>query len=64
MYWYVTGENHLAEEDPTRAWFFLIRGLTIPAIFLLSIGVSFSVSIWSWVLLIAVDAFILRRRSR
>ena len=45
--------------------FFLIRGLTIPAIFLLSIGVSFfsvQVAIYSWFILIVVDAVILRRR--
>lgn len=47
--------------------FFPIRGLTIPAIFLLFIGVSFysvSAAIWSWVLLIAVDALVFRRRLR
>jgi TMEM175 potassium channel family protein len=67
MYWYTTGREHLAEEDPARVRFFLIRGLTIPAIFLLSIGISFfsvSAAIWSWVLLIAVDALVSRRRLR
>jgi TMEM175 potassium channel family protein len=67
MYWYATGRDHLADEDPARVRFFLIRGLTIPAIFLLSIGISFfsvSVAIWSWVLLIAVDALVFRRRLR
>ncbi len=67
MYWYTIGREHLAAEDPARVRFFLIRGLTIPAIFLLSIGISFfsvSAAIWSWVLLIIVDALIFRRRLR
>ena len=67
MYWYATGSDHLAEEDPARVRFFLIRGLTIPAIFLVSIGISFfsvNAAIWSWVLLIVVDTFVLRRRLR
>ena len=45
--------------------FFLIRGLTIPAIFLLSIGISFfsvNAAIWTWFVMLAVDAIILRRR--
>ncbi len=45
--------------------FFLIRGLTIPAIFLLSIGISFfsvSAAILSWLVMLAVDAIIVRRR--
>ncbi len=46
--------------------FFLIRGLTIPAIFLVSIGLSYlsvRAVIWSWVALIVVEAAILYRRS-
>ena len=45
--------------SPTTVRFFHIRGLTIPLIFLLSIGVSFfsvSVAIFSWLVLIVVDA--------
>ncbi len=67
LYWYATSRDHLAEEDPARVRFFLIRGLTIPLIFLLSIGISFlsvNAAIWSWVLLIVVDAFVFRRRLR
>ncbi len=44
---------------------FLIRGLTIPVIFLLSIGISFfsvSAAIWSWFVILVVDAVIVRRR--
>ncbi len=66
MYWYAVGRDHLPE-DPARVRFFLIRGLTIPAIFLLSIGISLfsvNVAIWSWVLLIVVDAIVFRRRLR
>jgi hypothetical protein len=52
-------------QDPRTVRFFLIRGLTIPAIFLLSIGISFfsvSAAIWSWFVMLAVDAIIVRRR--
>jgi hypothetical protein len=51
--------------DNKTVQFFLIRGLTLPVIFLLSIVVSFfsvGVAIGSWVLLMAVDAMILRQR--
>ena len=69
IYWYVTSDNRLIADvqDPATVRFFLIRGLTIPGVFLLSIAVSFysaSAAIWSWVFLIVVDAVILRRRSR
>ena len=67
MYWYAIGRNHLADEDPARVRFFLIRGLTLPAIFLLSIGISFlsvNAAIWSWVILLVIDAVISRRRLR
>ena len=68
LYWYVTSPNRsIAEaQDPATVRFFLIRGLTITGIFLLSIAVSFysvSAAIWSWLVLIVVDAVILRRRS-
>ena len=45
--------------------FFLIRGLTIPAIFLISIGVSYfsiQAAVYSWFILILVDAVVLRRK--
>ena len=69
LHWYATTHEGLLDEaqDPATVRFFLIRGLTIPAIFLLSIGVSFfsvQAAIWSWVVLILVDAVILRRRLR
>jgi hypothetical protein len=47
--------------------FFLIRGLTIPAIFLLSFAISFfsvSAAIWTWFAMIAVDALVIHRRFR
>jgi uncharacterized membrane protein len=67
IHWYSTRDGRLLEEvqDPRTARFFLIRGLTIPAIFLLSIGISFfsvSAAIWTWFIMLAVDAIILRRR--
>jgi uncharacterized membrane protein len=67
LHWYSTRDGRLLEQpqDPAAVRFFLIRGLTIPAIFLLSIGVSFfsvSAAIWTWLIMLAVDAVILRRR--
>ena len=56
----------LAEhQDPATVRFFLIRGLTIPTIFLLSIGISFfsvGADIWMWFIMIAIDAIIVRKR--
>ena len=46
---------------------FLRRGLTIPAIFLLSIAVSFlsvGVAIWMWVIMLVLDALVIRKRFR
>ncbi len=67
IHWYSTSNDRLVDEvqDPATVRFFVIRGLTIPAIFLLSIGLSFlsvQAAIYSWFILIAVDAFILVRR--
>jgi uncharacterized membrane protein len=67
IYWYVTSGNRFVDDTlgPKTVQFFLIRGLTLPVIFLLSILVSFfsvGAAIGSWVLLMAVDAVILRRR--
>jgi uncharacterized membrane protein len=67
IYWYASSGHRLVdpELDPQLVRFFLLRGLTIPVIFLLTIGISFfsvSAAIYSWLLLIAVDAVILRRR--
>jgi uncharacterized membrane protein len=67
LYWYSTRDGRLLDEpqDPATVRFFLIRGLTIPAIFLLSIAVSFfsvSAAIWTWLIMLAVDAIVLHRR--
>ncbi len=67
LHWYSTKHERLLEEpqDPATVRFFLIRGLTIPAIFLLSIVISFfsvSAAIWTWFIMIAIDAIILRAR--
>jgi uncharacterized membrane protein len=67
IHWYSTRNARLLDEaqDPGELRFFLVRGLTMPLIFLLSIVISFfsvSAAIWTWVVMIAVDAVILRRR--
>jgi uncharacterized membrane protein len=67
IHWYSTRNDRLLSElqDPARVRFFLLRGLTIPAIFLLSIGISFfsvGAAIWTWFIMIAIDAIVVRRR--
>lgn len=67
IYWYATSGRRLVdpELDPGTVRFFLLRGLALPAIFLLTIGVSFfsvGAAIYSWLLLVVVDAVIIRRR--
>jgi uncharacterized membrane protein len=67
IHWYSTRDDRLvdAAQDPREVRFFLIRGLAMPVIFLLSIVISFfsvSAAIWSWVIMLVVDAFLLRRR--
>ena len=69
IHWYSTRNDRLLEEpqDPATVRFFLIRGLTIPAIFLFSIVISFfsvSAAIWTWFVMIAVDAVVIHRRFR
>jgi uncharacterized membrane protein len=65
--WYSVRHDRLLDEaqDPATVRFLLIRGLTIPAIYLLTIVISFfsvQAATWSWVILIVVDSVILRRR--
>ncbi|MDQ3862030.1 MAG: TMEM175 family protein [Actinomycetota bacterium] len=67
IHWYTSRNDRLLDEplDPATARFFLIRGLTIPAIFLLSIAISFfsvNVAIWTWFVMLAVDAVVIHRR--
>jgi uncharacterized membrane protein len=69
IHWYSTRNERLLGEpqDPATMRFFLIRGLTIPAIFLLSIAISFfsvRAAIWTWFAMIAVDALVIHRRFR
>jgi hypothetical protein len=68
IYWHSTRNDRLLAEpqNPATVRFFLVRGLTIPAIFLLSIGVSFfsvGAAVWTWFIMIAIDAIVIRRRS-
>ena len=67
IHWYSTRDDRLLGEaqDPRTVRFFLIRGLTIPAIFLLSIGISFfsvGAAILSWLVMLGVDTVVVRRR--
>jgi uncharacterized membrane protein len=69
IHWYSTRNDRLLDEpqDPATVRFFLRRGLMIPAIFLLSIGISFfnvGVAIWTWLIMLVVDAVVIRRRFR
>ena len=68
IYWYSMRNDRLLAEpqNPATVRFLLVRGVTIPAVFLLSIGVSFfsvSAAIWTWFIMIAIDAIVVRRRS-
>ena len=68
IHWYSTRNDRLLAEpqDPATVRFFLVRGVTIPAIFLLSIAVSFfsvGAAVGTWFIMIAIDAIVVRRRS-
>ena len=64
VWWYASKRNLLIENlDPKISRYHLARSLAIPALFLLSILVSFfsvSAAILSWLLLFAVDALLWR----
>ena len=67
IHWYSTRNGRLLAElqDPTMVRFFLIRGLTISAMFLISIGISFfsvRAAIWTRFIMNASDAIVVRRR--
>jgi uncharacterized membrane protein len=69
IHWYSTRNARLLDEarDPAEVRFFLIRGLALPAVFLLPIAVSFlsvGAAIWSWVGMIVIDAVILHGGHR
>jgi uncharacterized membrane protein len=69
IHWYSTRNDRLLDEpqDLATVRFFLIRGLTIPTIFLLSIVIAFfsvSVAIWTWLVMLAVDTLVIYRRFR
>jgi uncharacterized membrane protein len=67
IHWYSTRDDRLLAEpqNPATVRFFLLRGLTITVIFLLSIGISFfsvGAAIWTWFIMLAIDAIVARRR--
>jgi len=69
LHWHSTRNDRLLDEpqDPATVRFFLKRGLTIPAIFLISIAISFlsvSVAICTWLVMLVVDTVVIRRRFR
>lgn len=69
LHWHSTRNDRLLDEpqDPATVRFFLKRGLTIPAIFLISIAISFlsvSVAICMWLVMLVVDTVVIRRRFR
>ena len=69
IHWYSARNDRLVDEpqDPATVRYFLIRGLAIPAIFLLSIAISFfsvSVAILTWFVMLVVDAVVMRRKFR
>jgi len=68
-YWHSVRNDRLLDEpqDPATVRFFLIRGLALPAIFLISIVISFlsvSLAIWSWLFMLVADAVVVHRRFR
>jgi len=68
-YWHSVRNERLLDEpqDPATVRFFLLRGLALPAIFLVSIVISFlsvSLAIWSWLVMLVADAVVVHRRFR
>ena len=68
-YWHSVRNDRLLDEpqDPATVCFFLIRGIALPAIFLISIVISFlsvSLAIWSWLFMLVADAVVVHRRFR
>jgi hypothetical protein len=65
--WYATRGGRLTapDLDGGRARHERVQGLAVPAVFLLSIAVSFfsvRAAMYSWLMLLAVDTVIVRRR--
>jgi uncharacterized membrane protein len=66
--WYATVGHRLAapdsvDDEAERVW--RVQGLAVPAVFLLSVGISFSpvAAMYSWLLLSVTDPIIRRVRS-
>ncbi len=69
IHWYASRNDQMLHEplDPATVRFFLMRGLTIATIFLVSIVISYfsvGVAICMWFVMFAVDAIVTRRRFR
>jgi uncharacterized membrane protein len=69
VWWYASSGHRLIDESfPMHTIrIYRIRGLAIPLVFLISIGISFfsvNVATYSWILLIVADTILLRVLSR
>ena len=69
VWWYASSEHRLIDEKLPLSMIkaYRIRGLAIPLVFLISIGVSFfsvDAAVYSWVLLIFADALLVRALDR
>jgi len=69
VWWYTSSRHRLIDERLPRNTIriYRIRGLAIPLLFLISIGISFfslSVATYSWILLIVADTVLLRVLNR
>ena len=65
VWWYASSEHRLVDEDldPGMIRAYRMRGLMIPLVFLISIGISFfsvNAALYSWMLLIVADTVLLR----
>ena len=69
VWWYASSGHRLIDErvPMNTIRIYLIRGLAIPLVFLISIGISFfsvNAATYSWLLLIVADSVLLRVLSR
>jgi uncharacterized membrane protein len=69
LWWYASQDNRLIDPSTPKAWIThsRLRGLSIPAVFLLSIPVGFfsvTAAQFTWALLIPMRAFFVRRYGK